>query len=213
MVTDDLGKYDISCADFISSDQHFGHRNVIKYCNRPFATTEDMDAAMISLWNSVVTKDDRVFVLGDLAFKGSGFKSNIIGRLNGSIILVKGNHDAGRARMVDSGCKAAHLMIEGVITDINKSFCMSHIPQVLLSKTCDVYFHGHVHEKFMYMEPNFYNVGCDLWDFTPQRIDHVIAHAMNRQKRLPNQVTMETWFEPRDAELTKKMYSTTEKEG
>jgi len=87
-----------------------------------------------------------------------------------------------------------------------KTFVMSHVPQVLLSKTADLYFCGHVHEKFCFIAPNIYNVGCDLWDYKPQKISDVIKLSEEKQRGLTNQVTMESWFEPRDEQLSNAMY-------
>jgi calcineurin-like phosphoesterase family protein len=81
--------------DWVIADTHFGHFNIIRYCDRPFETSEEMDEVMISNWNSVVSPEDRVYHLGDFAF-GRGSKEliePIARRLNGYIILLKGNHD------------------------------------------------------------------------------------------------------------------------
>ncbi len=81
---------------FFTSDPHFSHFNVIKYCNRPFASVEEMDAKLIADWNKVVTKNDDVYVTGDFCMMG--VKSilevmDILNQLNGTIHLVFGNHD------------------------------------------------------------------------------------------------------------------------
>jgi len=63
-------------------------------CNRPFANVDDMNDALIANWNNVVGKDDEIYILGDLLYKGSGQKANsIIRQLNGKKYLIKGNHE------------------------------------------------------------------------------------------------------------------------
>lgn len=79
--------------DFYISDLHFGHDNVIAYCGRPFATTEEMDEALIEAWNATVGKQDRVFVVGDFSFRDGEATDEILARLRGQKFLVKGNHD------------------------------------------------------------------------------------------------------------------------
>lgn len=80
---------------FFSSDQHFGHRNVLKFCHRPFADEKEMGQALIDNWNSVVTNDDIVVTMGDLFwFNDSHSIKKCINKLNGKeIYIVLGNHD------------------------------------------------------------------------------------------------------------------------
>lgn len=77
---------------FFSADQHWYHLNVIRYCNRPYSSVEEMNEDMVSKWNSVVGPQDSVYVLGDvsLAFRPVEVFSP---RLNGTRFLVPGNHD------------------------------------------------------------------------------------------------------------------------
>jgi len=77
---------------YFTSDLHFGHKNVIQHCNRPFSSVEEMDAKLIENWNKRVTsKDkDKVYVLGDFSFKEP---SQYFNKLNGEKFLVYGNHD------------------------------------------------------------------------------------------------------------------------
>src|SRR5258708_5235503 len=80
------------------SDPHFGHANIIKYCDRPFSNTDEMDEFLIAQHNSVVKPNDHVTCLGDLTIARGGrvqqekFKA-LIRRLNGHKRLHLGNHD------------------------------------------------------------------------------------------------------------------------
>ena len=78
---------------FFTADTHWGHRNIIKYCQRPFSCIEEMDDALITNWNRVVGKDDIIFHLGDFAMGGSAEWSRLLQKLNGKIYLILGNHD------------------------------------------------------------------------------------------------------------------------
>ncbi|WP_150461985.1 metallophosphoesterase [Nesterenkonia ebinurensis] len=78
-------------ATFYSSDQHFGHRNIIDYCNRPFSSIQEMDEVIIARWNETV--DDEVWVLGDFAMGDRSRSLGYLQRLNGAKYLVAGNHD------------------------------------------------------------------------------------------------------------------------
>lgn len=77
---------------YFSSDQHYWHTNVIRYCGRPHATTEEMNEDLVLKWNTIVRPEDTVYVLGDfsLAFRAV---ETFPQRLMGTKYLVPGNHD------------------------------------------------------------------------------------------------------------------------
>ena len=56
---------------FFTSDTHFDHKNIIRYCNRPFSSIEEMNNFLIKRWNATVGPDDTVFHLGDVTFGGN----------------------------------------------------------------------------------------------------------------------------------------------
>jgi calcineurin-like phosphoesterase family protein len=79
---------------FFTSDTHFFHKNIIKYCDRPFTSVEEMNEQIVENWNSVVPKDGVVFHLGDVSLTASpkALKS-LLDRLNGTKYLIIGNHE------------------------------------------------------------------------------------------------------------------------
>lgn len=77
---------------FFTSDLHFYHANVIRYCSRPYSSVEHMNEMMILNWNSVVSPEDIVYCLGDFSLAARPVES-FTQRLNGKKILVLGNHD------------------------------------------------------------------------------------------------------------------------
>lgn len=78
---------------FFTADHHFGHANIIRYCERPFLNVKEMDDALVNMWNSVVEKEDFVFHLGDFTLGDLDRFSSITRRLNGRIHIVPGGHD------------------------------------------------------------------------------------------------------------------------
>jgi calcineurin-like phosphoesterase family protein len=83
---------------FFTSDHHWGHANIIRYCDRPFLSATEMDAEMIRRWNAKVAPSDAVYHLGDFGFhKQSSQAKCIIEQLNGVIFLVPGSHDSKMA--------------------------------------------------------------------------------------------------------------------
>lgn len=77
---------------WFTSDHHFGHANIIKYCNRPYSSVAEMNALMQVAWNSVVQPGDTVYYLGDFAMQPH-MVIEILPTLNGTKILIAGNHD------------------------------------------------------------------------------------------------------------------------
>jgi calcineurin-like phosphoesterase family protein len=87
-------------AIFFTADNHFGHANIIKYCNRPFADVDAMNAGMVEAWNAVVQPADTVYVIGDFAFH-KRLHVQYLPMLNGRKILVRGNHDPDQVSLED----------------------------------------------------------------------------------------------------------------
>lgn len=196
---------DLTGDEWVTSDLHLGHHNVIAYSGRPFYYCLEMDETLIHNWNQVVAPDDTIFVLGDVAFKGTTFKSTLFPRLNGYKILIKGNHDAGRDAMIRFGFQEAYLMARGRLWD-GMTYMMTHVPLRGQSHKADFMLCGHVHEKWCYSKPNFHNVGTDQWDFQPQRVKTVLEQARERQAKLSVQNTIDGVWTPRDDKLVGVMY-------
>jgi calcineurin-like phosphoesterase family protein len=87
---------------WFTSDHHWGHANIIRFSQRPFADVEDMDEALVQRWNGVVKKGDTVYHVGDIfLYKDLQRAHAIRDRLNGQICLIKGNHESVALRMKD----------------------------------------------------------------------------------------------------------------
>ena len=78
---------------YFISDTHFNHKNIIKYCSRPFKDVEEMNKVLIENWNNTVTDFDTIFHLGDVALTNESEMKEIVPKLKGKKILIKGNHD------------------------------------------------------------------------------------------------------------------------
>lgn len=163
---------------FFTSDTHFGHANIIRFCNRPFKNVEEMDEVLIENWNQVVSDDDTVFHLGDFAFGGSNVWKSIIPRLNGHINLIIGNHDRKNLRqgyMSSFGMVVPQLQIE---IEGNPIY-LNHYPFLCYGGSYRGVWQlfGHVHSgpnaegldisRLKTLFPTQYDVGVDNNDYAP----------------------------------------------
>ena len=141
---------------FVTSDTHWGHANIIRFCNRPFKSVEDMDAYMINKWNETVGVDDTVFHLGDIAFLPGEKIVDILMSLNGKIKLVPGNHDK-RFLKYKKKCDIDPSKFEVLdpLLEINlegRQFTFCHFPLQEWNGSYaggTVHLHGHTHSKLV----------------------------------------------------------------
>lgn len=173
-------------SDFFVADLHFGHANVIRYSERPYATIEKMDEALVRLWNSVVGKDDRVFMLGDFALANRTYIREVVPKLHGKKILVRGNHDSYNSPFyVEAGFNAVSplpLLYDQKAHGVEGQFLLSHQPVVSLPEGL-INIHGHIHnnENPNYYAPNHICVSVEMTNYRPVSLRQVLT--MLAQKR------------------------------
>lgn len=154
---------------FICSDTHFGHFNIIKYCNRPWPTVDLMNSAIIKRWNETIGEDDIVIFLGDFLFAKNRDAfvetQRFAAALHGHKIIVKGNHDYKKFRYVDAGFTFETYQ-DYWLGDIY--LCHSPFDLDNVSKEARHIFYGHVHNNLIENPPrNSTNVCLDANEFTP----------------------------------------------
>lgn len=130
---------------WVISDTHFGHQNIIGYCNRPYRNYLLMDKDIVERWNSVVKPDDIVYHLGDVYMQCSkDYIENTLGRLNGRKRLILGNHDNGKDQILQRYFQK--IMMWRMFPEFN--ILLTHVPvhESSLRETM-VNVHGHIHDK------------------------------------------------------------------
>ena len=183
---------------FFTGDLHFGHKNVLTFDNRPFATVDEMDAELIRRWNNKVGKGDLVYVLGDLIWKSRNNDAPaLIKSLNGQIILIKGNHDRflhnSKAKAALAGIKDYDDICVTLDDGTQRRVIISHyfIPMYIGHRYNAIHLHAHSHfsdeadfeidfaEQLNRMgcKNEIYNVGCMYWNYEPVTLDEIIAHG------------------------------------
>jgi len=183
---------------WFTSDLHFGHANIIKYCNRPFESVDHMNQELIRRWNEKVQPEDTVWVLGDVAMGKLKETVPLVAQLNGDKHLVAGNHDGCwkyhkkadkmAALYFDAGFRSIWTEAWSTLPfgDKDIKFQMHHFPFVGDSHDTDRYsemrpidkgqilLHGHVHDAWK-AKPRMVNVGCDVWGYAPVTFDQLMS--------------------------------------
>lgn len=147
---------------FFTSDTHFRHNNIIKYCDRPFTNVQEMDHILIQNWNKVVGKEDIVFHLGDFAFADKRKWRQITNFLNGEKYLIQGNHDRNEDIPTECFVDIRDMMQVSIYdTELEdfSTFIMTHYPLATWAGINKGIFnlHGHIHST-----PDLNGTGFDI---------------------------------------------------
>ena len=172
------------------ADNHFGHKNVIRFDNRPFADTVLMDEVLVHNWNERVTEDDTVYILGDCFWKNEENSVKLIQSLKGHKHLIRGNHDRVHGRLRFYYESIEHY---AEINDNDRLVILCHYPIPFYKNQHygAVMLYGHVHntreqdfiEKWKRelweseIQCNMINVGCmmEYMKYTPRTLNEILA--------------------------------------
>ncbi|WP_010623314.1 metallophosphoesterase family protein [Paucilactobacillus suebicus] len=163
---------------FVTADTHFFHKDLLgisDFAPRPFLTVEDMNQCIIDSWNDRVKPSDTVYHLGDIAlyFTKPAQKSNlavleVLNKLNGNLVLVKGNHDnrdlfkfLDKNNYLLNGKPKFEFHDVGVLIKYDhRQYYMTHYPMMLGIAPKIINLHGHIHHYAVSAKENI-NVGID----------------------------------------------------
>lgn len=169
--------------NWVSSDWHAHHQNIIKYCNRPFKDIDEMHEALINNYNKVVKPEDTCYFLGDMSFARDFYAiSSFYSRLNGNKILVFGNHDKDhRENYIDLTrspfVKCSDRVEVTLSLDGESVFVvMDHYPLLQWNRGHhgSLMLHGHCHSNNdMNKGTRRYDVGVDGNNYTPVDIQEI----------------------------------------
>jgi calcineurin-like phosphoesterase family protein len=167
---------------FFTSDHHFGHGGARGLFRRPFASTAEMDTAMIARWNEVVGADDQVWYLGDFAVRQPPARiAELLAALAGGKHLIVGNND-GEATTGAPGWASVQAYAE--LEEGGARLVLCHYPLRSWHRMTQgaLNLHGHSHGRLAPL-PRQVDVGVDLWDFRPIALAEILAHLRTRGKR------------------------------
>lgn len=156
---------------FFTSDHHFGHQNIIKYCRPEFRDVYHMDEELVERWNAKVGPNDRVYHGGDFAWS-LGHAKWARKRLNGTIYLIVGNHDD----IPDLVNAKLFKRVSAWRKFRDWGFIMSHfpLPKSQLFPHFRWNVHGHVHNNNQQLEEFHINICVEETDYAPLHLDELL---------------------------------------
>ena len=164
---------------YFTADLHLGHNGIIRMRKRPFKNAEEMNRVLIANINSLVRKEDDLYILGDLAHKLDLQQANeLIKKIHGRLFLLRGNHD----KLYDE------TLFAGIYDYLERSFnghdyVMMHYPLLSWKKMRNgsIMLHGHIHSDESHNLLNRengifrYDVGVDANGYFPVSLMQIEA--------------------------------------
>lgn len=175
---------------YVTSDLHFGHSREFIWGARGYKSVEEMNKIQIEKFNSVVTDEDEVWILGDLVLGDIDGGLELLKQLKGKIHVCLGNHDSARREQAyrDMGWDV-QLCARFKYKKI--SFYLSHYPTMthnldekeLWQVVVNLYGHTHQTSNFYHDDPWMYHVGVDSHDGYPVSMDQVLEDIRAEMKK------------------------------
>lgn len=184
---------------WVTSDLHLGHDREFIWGARGYANVEEMNMKQIEKFNSVVSDEDDVWILGDLVLGDIDRGLELLKQLKGKIHVCLGNHDSARREQAyrDMGWDVqlcARMKYKKI------SFYLSHYPTIthnldekeIWQVVVNLYGHTHQTSNFYHDDPWMYHVGVDSHDGYPVDMDQVLADVRAEMKRCEEMLDNDT---------------------
>lgn len=176
---------------FATSDLHIGHNREFVWEDRGFSSIEEHDRALVENWNSLISPEDTVYILGDVMLKDTEYGIPILKSLNGNLHIIRGNHDTeekiklylqcDNVLSVDAALYVKYPEVGGY------TFYLSHYPTLISAnhssvksmKHAVINLFGHTHqtERFFEGNPYMYCCGLDAHNMRPVDFDEIIEEV------------------------------------
>lgn len=160
---------------YVISDLHLNHVNIIKYCNRPFSTVDEMNHTLIKNWNDVIKPDDIVYFLGDFCLGPKEAFIRFTSCLNGHKHFIIGNHDhISKTQILKAGWESVQYQLN--IGYNSQSIQLQHHPNTDIPRD-RLLIYGHVHDKIADNIPHLSYCACvEQNDYKPVSLDYILEH-------------------------------------
>lgn len=195
-------------SNYITSDLHLQHKRIIEFCPESrghFASTEEMTEGIINNINSVVTDNDRLYILGDIAFCPPGQAVDYLKRINGEKVIIWGNHDRKLRGSTEFEYQKSlmgvidnrdYLATHFKVDDKNCNVVMMHFPIYSWDgvRFGGFHFFGHLHSKqFKWVRGRSCDIGLDSNNMMPHKIDDLIRSRIKDETSDPGCIQQEDY--------------------
>ena len=173
---------------WFTSDLHFGHNKEFLYKPRGFNSIEEHDGTIINNFNSLVSDDDEVFILGDLMLVNNDNGIECLKKLNGKKYFIIGNHDTDSRLELYKNINLECLGYSTLISVNKYHLYLSHYPSTtsnydsdkpLKTRIINISGHTHCKEKFNNLTGS-YNVALDAHNNFPVEFNTIISDVKER---------------------------------
>src|SRR5215471_4059932 len=173
---------------WFTADFHLGHRNIIRYCDRPFRDVGDMDTAILDRINAAAKERDTLYFLGDFCLGGAKHVERYLKGIRCKRIhLVRGNHDRALGRFRDRFLWFGDLA-EVCVREQRIVLCHYALRTWNRSSRGSWHLYGHSHGRLPEDSNTLaMDVGVDTHDFRPWHFDEIDARMRERQPQLPQE--------------------------
>lgn len=172
---------------FFTSDEHYGHKRICEFANRPYRDVVEMREAFIRRHNEVVRPGDQVYHLGDFCFESAEEATKIAKRLTGQKFLIWGNHDKNLRKSKEFQAHWGWCKDYAEIKVGELKIVLAHYPFMTWNKSHHGSWniHGHCHGSLK-PDPHARRVdaGVDVWDYRPVSYEEV-AKVMSTKTFVP----------------------------
>ncbi|GAI36773.1 unnamed protein product [marine sediment metagenome] len=154
---------------FFIGDLHLDHKNIIRYCNRPFSSVAEMNRTIVDNWDRMVGEGDTIYFLGDMCYgRGSKGIDYWIKRLNGEIVFIRGYHDRPTNGIQFHGSM--------ILNHDGEKFLLIHNPRDAPIEWDGWVVHGHVHNNrpFMDRKKKLINVSAEVLNYRPISLENLM---------------------------------------
>jgi calcineurin-like phosphoesterase family protein len=186
-------------ARYVVSDHHFGHANIIEYCDRPFSSVGEMNAALLDRHYETVDDGDVLVHLGDVAMDMRDGTETVdyFERLDGDV-LIRGNHDVG----LDADDAPFPVLDSCVVEHDDYRFYCTHRPEDVPDGWDGWVLHGHHHDNdteeypFVACDERRVNVSSELLEYRPITLEGVteLLAACPPRTRFQDVETAREWL-------------------